>query len=413
MVATMRKNSEAIELLLNAGADSNRELSGTSALLFATLAGNLECATILLDAGAHVDQADLEGTTPLLAATHLANIEFLKLLLNAGADVNRADLKGSFPLMVATIRKNIEVMELLLNAGADSNRDTLDGMTLLSAAICSGQIELVKLILDAGASLNGENQMGMTPLFAAVCNADSEILKLLLDANADVHAGTGTNNCTSIMLGCMYRALEPMDATDASRSSRRLECMHYLIDADVWLDDETVLGCVRLMYRELPWSPLKLRAVQLLCAHGVPRETFTIAPDTPPDTSGCSAWLLETAGWVTQLHHLQFLTEARVRKLLRSGADVHAGAPTPFQLARALLASDAAHEGAALVVQAAAPWSRVNHWLFPEHARTRARALLRVGSLVARRKFESEGVALLDVWPLVVAHAISCSALGA
>jgi len=87
----MRKNSEAIELLLNAGADSNRELSGTSALLFATLAGNLECATILLDAGAHVDQADLEGTTPLLAATHLANIEFLKLLLNAGADVNRAD----------------------------------------------------------------------------------------------------------------------------------------------------------------------------------------------------------------------------------------------------------------------------------------------------------------------------------
>ncbi|KAJ1621877.1 hypothetical protein T492DRAFT_886199 [Pavlovales sp. CCMP2436] len=54
------------------------------------LVTDAHCATIMLDAGAHVDQADLEGTTPLLAATRLANIEFLKLL-NAGADVNRAD----------------------------------------------------------------------------------------------------------------------------------------------------------------------------------------------------------------------------------------------------------------------------------------------------------------------------------
>jgi len=149
--------------------------------------------------------------------------------------------------------------------------------------------------------------------------------------------------------------------------------------------------------------------VQLLCSYGAQRET--LAETAPAD---CHAWMLATSEWVTQLHHVQFLTALRVRQLLRGGADVHAsdggdGAPTPLGIARALLAgSEPAHDGASLVVAAAAPWSRENHALFPAHARARAGELLRVGQLFAREaRFERNGVALLDVWPLVMAHALS------
>jgi len=60
------------------------------------------------------------------------------------------------------------------------------------------------------------------------------------------------------------------------------------------------------------------------------------------------------------------------------------------------------------VVAAAAPWSRENHALFPAHVRARAAELLRLGQLLVREaRFAGEEVALLDVWPLVMAHALS------
>jgi len=62
------------------------------------------------------------------------------------------------------------------------------------------------------------------------------------------------------------------------------------------------------------------------------------------------------------------------------------------------------------VVAAAAPWSRENHALFPAHVRARAAELLRLGQLLVREaRFAGEEVALLDVWPLVMAHALSRS----
>jgi hypothetical protein len=81
---------------------------------------------------------------------------------------------------------------------------------------------------------------------------------------------------------------------------------------------------------------------------------------------------------MTELHHLELLPPARVRELLVGGADPHAcdsggDAPTPLLLARALLQRDLEHEGAQLVVRAAAPWSPVvNHSLFPAPVRARA-----------------------------------------
>jgi hypothetical protein len=104
-----------------------------------------------------------------------------------------------------------------------------------------------------------------------------------------------------------------------------------------------------------------------------------------------------------------------VRELLVRGAGLHACdggcAPTPLLLARALLQRDSGHEGAQLVVRAAAPWSPVvNHSLFPPRARARAVKLFLLGHLLARERPELviAGQAFVDVWTEhVMPHALT------
>jgi hypothetical protein len=123
--------------------------------------------------------------------------------------------------------------------------------------------------------------------------------------------------------------------------------------------------------------------------------------------------MLDTWRWTSELHHLELLAPARVRELLVGGADLHAcdgatDAPTPLLLARALLQSDSEHEGAQLVVRAAAPWSPVvNHSLL---ARARAVRLFVLGHLLARERPELviAGQAFIDVWAEhIMPHALA------
>lgn len=115
------------------------------------------------------------------------------------------------------------------------------------------------------------------------------------------------------------------------------------------------------------------------------------------------AWLLESHSW-TPLHHLEVLTTEHVVALLRSGASVHAGTPSPLQ--RAQLRSDC--KASALLKWAAGKWSPQTHHTFPREARARATELLRLGYLLAWSPgYEREAISLLDVWvafvlPLVV-----------
>ena len=86
-----------------------------------------------------------------------------------------------------------------------------------------------------------------------------------------------------------------------------------------------------------------------------------------------AAWLVASRGW-TPLAHLESLTAARALSLLRSGASLHEGEPTPLQRA-----AGGEGEAAALIRRAAAPWSPASHSLFPAAAREYAVTVMRIG----------------------------------
>jgi hypothetical protein len=172
-----------------------------------------------------------------------------------------------------------------------------------------------------------------------------------------------------------------------------------------------------------------LALTQLLSSYGAVR-TFTIDRTkwtaeeraTFQGRPEIAAWLITSRKWTTPLHHLTIIPAARAHALLRNGDSILAAAapgdPTPLSLARELHATGEAAEGsaAALVLKAAAPWSRATHELFPDAARAYAVRMLLVGHRLSRLpKYESVAQAVFDLWvdhmmPHIVDRASSRSA---
>ena len=145
---------------------------------------------------------------------------------------------------------------------------------------------------------------------------------------------------------------------------------------------------------------------ELLSSYGASRKAHPEAgtPEEIAERHGhaeLAAWLRATDGW-TPLHHLEQLTPKRARALLRGGAALHAGAPSPLERARTV-----GGEVSALLLRAAR-WSEGSHELFPAPARAQAVAVLRLGYLLASAQYPMEAVALVDVWRhIVLPHAIT------
>jgi hypothetical protein len=167
-----------------------------------------------------------------------------------------------------------------------------------------------------------------------------------------------------------------------------VECMRALLEAGAPVS-KISNGGLSVLAIARPNLPL----LQLLCVHGAQRcELTELELDDMPEE--CRAWTFASWRWTSELHHLELLPPARMRELLVGGADPHAcegvaDAPMPLLLARALLQRDSEHEGAQLVVRAAAPWSPiVNYSLFPARARARAVKLFVLGHLLTRERPE-------------------------
>ena len=178
----------------------------------------------------------------------------------------------------------------------------------------------------------------------------------------------------------------------------------------------SILAMPRVTPMFVAISSDQLDTAQLLSSYGAAR-AFTIGFGTRINITAeelakrlrhanLAAWLVTSCKWTTPLHHLTIIPAARAHALLRNGASILAassapGDPTPLSLARSLHAKGEAAEGsaAALVLKAAAPWSRATHELFPDAARAYAVQMLLVGHRLSRLpNYESVAQAVIDLW---------------
>ncbi|PWU06632.1 MAG: hypothetical protein C5B51_11720 [Terriglobia bacterium] len=122
------------------------------------------------------------GTTPLLRAAKAGDIEVMQALLARGADAKLSTRAGINPLMAAaglgtkeedttgrhkTEAEAIEAIKLCLEAGLDINATDNRGQTALHGAALKGFDQVIRFLADHGAKLDVKDRRGFTALDAA------------------------------------------------------------------------------------------------------------------------------------------------------------------------------------------------------------------------------------------------------
>jgi uncharacterized protein len=262
MWAVAQKQPAMVAELVKAGADVNarsavnnwerqvtaepraiyRPAGGLTPLLYAAREGCVECARLLVDAGAEINLADPEKISPLLMAVINGQWDTAQYLIKKGANPNQWDLWGRAPLYAAvdlnTVPRGgrpdwpsldeatpLHVIEMLLAVGANPNAQLklsppfrnigndrgLDGMlttgaTPLLRAAKALDAPVIAALLAKGADISLANSRGITPIMAAAglgsVDADTrgfylsddtqqrsiESLKLLIKVGGDINS---------------------------------------------------------------------------------------------------------------------------------------------------------------------------------------------------------------------------------
>ncbi len=227
MAAARTGQAEAVKELLVAGADVNAKerVRGQTALMWAVAQQHADVVGVLLAHGADVHarssvytevvrtsgfgggsayniEIQQGGYTPLLFAARAGHLASATLLVAAGADVNDTAPYGTSATVVAAHSGHGEVAAFLLDKGADPNRDGA-GYTALHAALLQKDEPLVKALLVHGANPNAPvlkptptrkdsidfafdpTQVGATPFWLAARYSSPGSMRLLMQHGAN------------------------------------------------------------------------------------------------------------------------------------------------------------------------------------------------------------------------------------
>lgn len=178
--------AEEMKMLLDRGADPSVEtfFSG-SPLSIACRKGNVEIATLLIDAGAQLfSEAAIDAETgrrvyeqesgPKIkvirycqalwhAVTH-GTPAVIDLLLGAGAELSQVDLSGDTLLHKACETDNARNLRHLIGLGMDVNQTKPDSQSPLHDAAIGNRIDCARVLLEHGANANIVDHYGWTPL---------------------------------------------------------------------------------------------------------------------------------------------------------------------------------------------------------------------------------------------------------
>lgn len=127
---------------------------GRTALTKASMQGYVDCAKVLLEEKANVDQCDGSRWTPLHNAAHNGYLKFVQLLLKWNANLNSRTRHGQSALHWAADRGHIDCIRVLIESGADIEAETTNGKTPILSALFYHKYSAAELLFDKGAKTN-------------------------------------------------------------------------------------------------------------------------------------------------------------------------------------------------------------------------------------------------------------------
>ena len=165
---------------------------GATPLTLAALGGDLDVATLLIEAGANVNPVSQDGSA-LLMAVWGGHPPMVGLLLERGADANVASSSGETPLMAAAYKGFTEIGQTLIERGAIIDCQTTSGTTdffKTSPPVCGesplhlaaayGHQSFVELLLHNGADVSVKDHTGQTPRHWAARYGNEGLIPMLV-----------------------------------------------------------------------------------------------------------------------------------------------------------------------------------------------------------------------------------------
>lgn len=182
-----------VKLLLQRGANVNAEdETGSTALFYAALRGNIELIDLLLRGGANIAHENRRGRTVLHEVAASSEIAAARLLLERHAKVLQKCAAGMTPLHIAVQGPNLEMVQILLENGAQVDEEGPHGCVPLHVAVISGNLSMIELLLAGGAHVDAPSSPRLPPLFHAVLSDNVDIAQFLLDKGARISCGNTT-----------------------------------------------------------------------------------------------------------------------------------------------------------------------------------------------------------------------------
>jgi len=190
------------EILASFRRPAKKDGGGLTPLVYAARENCMECAKILVEAGADVNQRTFYGWTPLLVATQNRHYRLAEYFLERGANPNTPNNGGWSPLYLATDNRNIEGGDYPVRA---PDMDHLDFIKLLiakganvNARVCGVESKPDKCTGDSTETRTNFTMQwlfedGATPFLRAAQSGDVTLMKLLLEHGADPKIFTAHN----------------------------------------------------------------------------------------------------------------------------------------------------------------------------------------------------------------------------
>lgn len=341
VAATAAHQLEAMRVLIREGARFSRCASEDAAPLhYAAMSGFVAGIELLIASGADVNATEPKcASTPLMLAAGQGHAECLDILAKKGhANLNMQDKSGRTALMWASLYLETRSVQALLDLEARIDILAHNGDTALHIAAYHGHMEAVQLLIDAAAELDKLNLERRTPLHDAAAEGHVEVVQLLADNQVQLevqdqsgwtplHLAAFKGHAQTVrLLAGRGVNLDMQDSNGITALMfalryRHTECVQALLDQGARQDICTYAGCSALLSAAMSNNS---DGIELLLRHDGEKHlvsrTRTLAHIHTESRSIIDAIVPQLGSTVLQFAASQGYVEV-VRALLQHGAN--------------------------------------------------------------------------------------------